>query len=481
MHRAPRRRSPSVPGSALAVGLFVFAAIDIVACDGESVRLPDGVTHVSGKRLRARVLDAGGGAIKHVGWMDTERGEACVIALFDDGVRRCLPIDHDGLGETYSDPECTVHVLVQSSATPPPAELAFEQPGCDGFQLHGYFRVDGVSSATTSYLRMLDGACIESPVSTSQTIYDLESIPDALVSFTTSVEERSGRLGVEVYAGSDGSIALGRTYDRERDAPCTPTGNDDPRCLPLDAVGAPVQYSALPDCSVLGGGFTCSPSTCPPPTVVLERDYGACGSTFTLHDAEPFTQAFSTDPDGKCVAVNFGLCRYAPSGKAIPKTDFPGFGDARVGTGRIVLAVRTGADDARTVEELDLIDTTTGRACRPQTFVDGIDRCVDAGAPSVNGGGRLYAYPNCTTPFVSSTSPGCDASTPPYAVEWDQPDGVIVGDAPVKALYAIAAPFAGIVYRRDGATCVAAIESSGWITGAPIDASTLAPITTRTE
>lgn len=482
---APRRWTSRAPRAALATGLFLLAAFDVVACDGAAVLLPEGVTHVSGKRLRARVLDAGGGAIKHVGWTDIERDEDCEIVLFDDGVWRCLPFATPRISDRFSDTQCTVRVHVQPAADPAPTILAGQDFVCDGDVRYQSYRVRGASAATTVFLQQPGGDCIEDADTSPRTFYDVEAmVDDGIVAFTTELEERSADLGVEVYLGDDGSKALGRAYDPGREAPCNPIGDDDIVCVAVDAVGAPLHYSGDADCGTLGGGFTCAASTCPAPSIVIQSGPevpGACSSTFSIHAAQPFTQAYSLEADGQCVEATFGPCRYAPSGEEIPRTELPGLVGARVGTGRIVLAVLTAIDDPRPVEELGFIDTETDRACRPDGFVDGVDRCVDAAAPIVNPGIRLFGDPACTTPFVHDTVGPCATSTPPYAIEMDQPDGLIVTAAPVKALYALASPHSGLVYRRDGATCVAAIEESGWLTGAPIDVATLAPITSRVE
>lgn len=485
MPTSPLRWPTRASRAGLAAGLFLLAALDFIACSGGDPLLPEGVTHVSGKRLRARVLDAGGGAIKHVGWTDIERGADCGIVLFDDDVWRCLPFDVPRLSDRFSDPQCTVRVHVQAASDPAPTLLAGQDVVCDGDTRFRTYRVSGVSAATAAFVKLPGGDCIAEGDSSPRTFYDVEAIvDDDIVSFTTGIEERSGDLGVEVHLGSDGSKALGRTRDLDREAPCWPLRIDDLRCLAVDAVSAPLHYSGDADCGTLGGGFTCSASTCPAPSIVIQPGPevpGACTTTFTIHEAKPFTQAYSLEDDGQCVEATFGPCRYAPSGDEIPLDDFPALVDARVGTGRIVLAVRTALDDDRTVQELDFVDTDTDRSCHAQTFVDGIDRCVDNGAPSVNAGIRLFGDPSCTTPFVLDSVGACATSTPPYAIEMDQPDGIIVVAAPVKALYALASKFTGLVYHRDGAMCVAGIELSGWLTGAPIDVTTLAPITSRVE
>src|SRR5262245_60483032 len=45
----------------------------------------------SGSRMRARVLDGGGGALRQSGWHDTQLDLDCNIAPVGDGEGRCVP------------------------------------------------------------------------------------------------------------------------------------------------------------------------------------------------------------------------------------------------------------------------------------------------------------------------------------------------------------------------------------------------------
>src|SRR6478736_5939459 len=84
---------------------------DVSAVDGST---PEGAEaglaslYRSGSRLKARYLDAGGGARKFEGWYDTKLASPCTFQLTEDGVMRCAPMaDSVGAAVEYADSTCS--------------------------------------------------------------------------------------------------------------------------------------------------------------------------------------------------------------------------------------------------------------------------------------------------------------------------------------------------------------------------------------
>jgi hypothetical protein len=112
------------------VGSLVLAATTY-ASSGAAASGPALPGVVSGSRLRAKIRDGGGGAVRFAGWFDTELGVPCSFVLARDGQLRCLP----GPLAVHSDPTCTMPVWgrTRDFATPPPYVIAlFPLPGVGG-------------------------------------------------------------------------------------------------------------------------------------------------------------------------------------------------------------------------------------------------------------------------------------------------------------------------------------------------------------
>ncbi|MBK9032213.1 MAG: hypothetical protein IPL61_12990 [Myxococcales bacterium] len=85
----------------------------------------------NGTRLRAKVADAGGGAVQFFGWYDTALGVDCAFEQMTDRTMRCLPTDAGDLG--WGDDSCSQFVVVSARdvSCPAPAFMV-EQPPTDG-------------------------------------------------------------------------------------------------------------------------------------------------------------------------------------------------------------------------------------------------------------------------------------------------------------------------------------------------------------
>lgn len=70
----------------------------------------------SGSRLRARIIDGGGGAALFVAWVDTRLGKDCAFKMASDGGFRCLPVDASTPAPS-DDPVCRTTAAVPDDVT----------------------------------------------------------------------------------------------------------------------------------------------------------------------------------------------------------------------------------------------------------------------------------------------------------------------------------------------------------------------------
>ncbi|HEY2370021.1 MAG TPA: hypothetical protein VGH87_26670, partial [Polyangiaceae bacterium] len=151
------------------------AVIIVVAACAQASVAPVSNTFASGTRLRAIVLDAGGGAELFTGWHDAQLGIDCGFAKMSDGSIRCVPTATGFAG--YLDASCTQRAigLFDPVAT---MYVAIAQPrttsACAYFPtpLEDTAKVFALGAQQPSMSTLYDdasGAC--APSTTFQTVY----------------------------------------------------------------------------------------------------------------------------------------------------------------------------------------------------------------------------------------------------------------------------------------------------------------------
>jgi hypothetical protein len=349
----------------------------------------------SGSRLKARYIDAGGGARKFEGWYDTQLAAPCTFQLAEDGVMRCAPMsDSVGSGVDFADPGCSTPIsylpgsafeapyfVSETSRTYPatcPKNLA-ELNGQRVDIVVEVWRIGGPRSVpAATYFREGGGSCVMRSPSDLQTVYSVEKVqPSEMVSATTHVEPRGAALAVTVFEAEDGARMLGSLFDVKELQPCVPswvwTASGDYRCYPSAPPRAPGNSPSCGATTLCDGDLTIG--------------YGAPCGLASLHLSS--------------------TCEMVDSTKS------PSMSSDLLGTGAVKLVVTRAADDPRplfvnpplwsaagTYRPGPFVDTATNRSC-DAVMIDGALRCVPTDTPIA----QTYADAACTQLVLRTPDP----------------------------------------------------------------------------
>lgn len=143
--------------------------------------------HLSGTRIKVRVITTPDGAKAFKSMYDVQRGEDCAFRPAADGVTRCLPAVHQAFEQHYSDAGCTVPVVFMYVCQTPPKYLALiSSQGCTAsggpkIYLRG-------AASTSAYLKA--PSCIPTTFNAQHTYYALgaEVLPGSFVAGTSELE-----------------------------------------------------------------------------------------------------------------------------------------------------------------------------------------------------------------------------------------------------------------------------------------------------
>ena len=462
---------------------FVFVAL--FACAQNTVAPPSG-TYASGTRLRANVIDGGGGATLFQSWHDSDLGFDCFFAPLGDGSLRCVP-SADGSGElAYLDAACTQQALVLTD-TPPSSYVSVlasqpEGPWCGGSpdpmsETVTVYTVGGAQPASTSIFVMSSGSCVPATQGNSLVFPASEADPTTFVGARAVVESR-GALDSRILVADDGATELAGILDHATGAPCVMPDSlysigDGP--VTLRCISPSVAWDGFYDSSSCSGpreayiGAGCAP----PPLAVSALD-AACGPlpVFALGAVDPAVTPYYGS-DGACTAFSYSSLDFYPETAPADLSAYPALGEARLGTGRLELPLVTAAGDGRAlaVETLRttnglpaFFDTARDKPCGATTFAGALVYCVTAGTAQLT----AFADAACTQP-LAQTPLGCDPPT-------EAIDGLNM------KVVAISGPWTGPVYQMQSSCTPVAPTGAYYTVGAAIDPSSVFPaLTERTE
>jgi hypothetical protein len=461
--------------AALFVPLVGFACGGTVAPDHASAHVappsqaPPHGTYTSGKRLRARFWDGGGGATSFIDWYDTALQIPCAFGVGEDRVMRCLPSTPPPETSMFLDPACTKPARMTPSATVLPYEASSRSVGTCGPTTVVHVDTPQTVDVATVFQEG-DSGCIAVPVPPGDLVAEL--VPADLTLFLEAdvvVEDRGQGLDGEVIVARDGTRQVGRTLDHARGAPCSAS---DGRCFPLDRITSE-EHATFMDaaCTQPGpGGFSCAlDPSCPAPSIALDErfDPTTCKTTLAgVHAVGPRAPLpYQAGGPGECaqVSLNGSACAFFAEAAPIDASAFPPLAEGRIGTGRLVEPVLLAPDGHPVADLGGFIDTQRGGiTCFPTLFADGAERCVGGVLDLTSIG--VFADAACTQPLAPSiASSSCSAgSVPPaYAAQSimllaPAPQG---GEAPAWAIqhvFAVGTRFDATPYlQAPGGACTA--------------------------
>lgn len=176
----------------------------------------------SGTRLRARVLDGGGGASLFSTWFDSERNVECSWAQTAEGAVRCLPRQVSLPYQLYADPSCsTSRVVMESDCAPASPYVTFYESGAINPTVYRLGTV--LPMPLPPLFEAGPNGCVATTV-TSVSGYHLTNATlvanDLFVVATREREMRGTQLAVDVFATADGARDRRSVLDVARASHC---------------------------------------------------------------------------------------------------------------------------------------------------------------------------------------------------------------------------------------------------------------------
>lgn len=430
----------------------------------------------SGSRLRAEVLDGGGGALQFSGFVDTELGVRCWLLETSGGVQRCAP--YSLLTVLFADPDCAEPVLLDEPCSGGQFGAIFELDGCVG----SYRMVRRTDEAAPGPLyERLDGGCVPSAIDPA-VAFVAEEVPDeTFLAATERIEPLGGGLAREVWDFEDGAYLARRAVDEERDGACRPpAAAREGGALPCVPEASAVRYDGQ-------GRF--GDAACTAPLAVRWADCGDVPPPVVVEDwvtTSCAPEVVYREP-GDVVETAFGgeasVCEQLPArpeelwlapGALVDLAIFPSLERVRTGGGRLVtegVGVRAAWVDAGAA----WLDSELGEPCQPTRFADGSTRCL----PASNALYTLFSDEACTRPVVEHT--GCD-EVPGLVLEWEDAADNCAPPA-VGSVRALGAPYGGpVFYAADPGSCLSwQVEGQVHELGEEVPFDAFATVTERQE
>lgn len=391
--------------------LFVLATLfSAAACsevDAPAKKPAPGVVayYQSGSRLRARLLDAGGGAVRFVGWRDTTLGLDCTVRATDHGYR-CVP-DGETRAPSFSDAACTEPAWI--AASPPQGIVVVKSSKCVGDDVYQVFRAGaavGTSAYALSTPMVTSETCLPDPTQVG-TAYALVSADAELEPMTTSVSAL-GALDAVFAVGQDGSRQLVELRDHARGIPCVEArgpGNGVDRCFAADAQYDVDSYFTSPDCSGANGGvWSCQEATCPLPSFGLRTEGASCAPTLSFFALGAPRAAFSVQ-NGTCAAITYGPCEFSPNATPVAPDALPELAHATIGTGRVKVDTLTPGGSTSVLGYGSFTDAISKLPCA-ELVVAGTSRCVPSWV-DLDASEKWFADPACVKPVAHPLPGNC--------------------------------------------------------------------------
>jgi len=385
-----------------------LAAVLAVACGEVRESAPE-PTWESGARLRARLLDGGGGAPIFEGFHDVELDADCTFYRMTDGVLRCIPPPSSSR-LLYSDAGCATPSMVIPLDDPSTTTVyLFASPSaplCGAGALTAIRALGDEVPISEGLFEASDlGGCqpMQTDASSTGPAFSLgdEQPLDVYVSANVMHEPVSDALSARKLVADDGAWVITDIEDAASGNPCTPLPADERRCVPQLAGVISQRYGDAectePVASDEAHAFysradiDCSWA----PKYVLEpRD--SCGSSFVVRAAgEKTTSAFWGNSDGSCEAT--GPVAAFTAGDPVSHADFAKVDDVDVGTGRL-RAKYDGSGRRPIVARnafpgtFSFYDRDAGERCQRAEACDGSIRCEPPEASAL-----VYGDADCKT------------------------------------------------------------------------------------
>ncbi|HTJ84070.1 MAG TPA: hypothetical protein VL400_20260 [Polyangiaceae bacterium] len=425
----------------------------------------------SGSRLRARVLDAGGGALDFVAFHDVDLDTDCRFAHAADGTPRCVPVASPAQGG-FSDAACTKQAVYVSTCLPPAYVTTSQLEGpqtCVGAQAGAIFtggdtvaHVYALGAPVPTLYRMQGGSCVPDAAAPSGTAgFELGAEVDAgtFAGGTEQVTDVGAVAQAVVVHGDDGSFIYTEARNKALDYAChLSSGYCEPPFI------ADVQSTFSDDACTSIAGIERSQqgaTTCPPATAVKEAVYttSCAPPTITYYgvasEIDGATVHYQASGSSTCQlygAVAGNLANFAfftPGAVLSPDTIFP-TPYVPTGTGRVTIE-RRGLESGQALTTAGQLRDTEHPEATCDVWADtaGTLRCLPRSAfnqPDTTF--SLFADAACTTPLAYE-SKGCapnDAVRPYVAVASNESTCAIDRSEPTFVELREAVAYTGPVY-----------------------------------
>ena len=452
------------------------------AGSGGSTGAPDAADLMSdGSARQPEIAPLSGSRVAVVGWMegstflrvkglrDKQRDVTCVLDLAEDGRQRCLPIA-EGL-VSYRDSACHDPIVMQKpdpfcGLEPLPAYATYRAgPVCPIPRVHVVR--PGASADPPEKVYGWDnlGACVE------QTLYGGERFFDAVpspatdwVAFERELTKVTSDIGVETWAGEDGSRVQGDLRLLPQDIACGPNepGSSESASVEARSRCIPTEQGYEATTSFFEDGTCSSPVTmtpeCHPLRVIVKRDDvpGPCPQTaVTYFDvgkqvANSKVQTNILGPCQPAEAILTGSICYS-RGAPIDVTQYPLVDTRPRGSGLLQgLFWQSGGQWLIPADIAFARDARSGELCELWPFADGAQRCAfSAGTTSET----YFADPGCKQGLYARYVPsdqeiacGVPIALPRWVEKRLSPSGMCLGAAGVLDVRSVLSVHSGPVY-----------------------------------
>lgn len=468
------------------------------ACDAEDPRPP--ANWVSGKRIRVKTLDAGGGAVAFVGLVDHDSGRDCYFELASDGKTRCLPTG--GSGNLYfTDAACTVPVAVVYDGGPCQVEddsiLVF--PGLNDSTCGGstVYQPGNVQIIDGPVFQKSSAGCIEQPDQTGLQVHALAEVPlTTFVAAHLEEEALSDDLVGEYWVADDGARIFDTLRNRNGNrgecfpygpAPYEPFTAGPYDCEPSRAASNGTNAYADADCTEeLGSYYDPGPGCSEPPVAFLEQADSTCGCDCGTVDRElgesvSPSAVFTLDVTGTCVRQSQPPPNgsYFRGGKEIAKGSHPKVEARLLGSGKLKL--ETFELGGAIVSQSRVFVDAAGVPCFPDDLGEkDVQRCISGNATYFNAGSPIFGDAACSMKIAPAVSSPCGPESTP---------DVVLGYESTQCgsqwtVYAVGDPFTGpTAYVMQPEGCVPEVDNAAsyYVVGEQLGYDALPAIHVKTE
>lgn len=456
----------------------VLVAALLPACDSftaESENAPTSaaaprVWHVSGSRLRARLVVVGG-VEAFAGWMDTKLGMRCIFQTAEDGMTRCVPA---AMREPTPKDGCQGGLFISG------AQLGSDNLCEVTWEAGDDFATSWLDAPACSDPCKCEGKRKAVFRKGEVTACGPRAIPvpaTDLVAATVEDVDRGSRLVARFLVGDDGSRELVALYDRDRGKECEPLGSQvgnlraDTACAPNDASWmTSTSHADDPSCS--SASDVVEVGSCDNPSFAIR--YTSCGAE-PVAVGEPVDRARvyeGTSAQCRSAADDPADHLYFRANAALGGDVVPILRSERVGSGRAFLRAWSDAAGAAAPARIGSVrgsweagavlryfeDGDLG-ACQKALRFDGIFRCVPERVPIASG---VFADAGCTIPVASFFESPCRPGSPVTMI-------AVASGKCSGALHAAVAHDGPLFLSHDGA-CTAMDAEAGWLYFRPGDA-----------